>query len=163
MPAAGYVARANDGNFLVVQIEEPAAVPHIDSIAALPGVDVLFVGPGDLSLSLGKLGQSDDPEMLAIIQEVAEACRRNGKTAGIPCTADQVPKYHAMGYGLFNVVSDYRCMLAGLLQAQAGLTAAEHLLPATSRPPANGTPITLAGARPDPAAGGAATTGRAAC
>ena len=65
IPAAEYLAKANDENFLVVQIEEPEVVPHIDAIAAMPGVDVLFVGPGDLTLGLGKFGQTDDPEVRA--------------------------------------------------------------------------------------------------
>ena len=123
MPVADYLARANEENFLVVQIEEPAVVPHIDAIAALPGVDVLFVGPGDLTLSLGKFGQTDDPEVTAILRQVAESCRRHGKVAGIPCPPDQVEKYYGMGYRFFNVVSDYRCMLNGLLKVQAELGA----------------------------------------
>jgi 4-hydroxy-2-oxoheptanedioate aldolase len=123
-PAAEYLGKANDENFLVVQIEEPAVVPHIDALAALPGVDVLFVGPGDLTLALGKPGRSDDPEVVAILHEVVAACRRHGKTAGIPCAADQIGKYLALGFRFFNVVSDYRCLVNGLTKVQADLAAA---------------------------------------
>ena len=122
-PAADYLRQANDENFLIVQIEEPAVVPHIDAIAALPGVDVLFVGPGDLTLSLGKVGRSDDPEVVAILREVAAACRRHGKAAGIPCLPSEVPKYREMGYRFFNVVSSYRCMLNGLVNVEKELQA----------------------------------------
>jgi 4-hydroxy-2-oxoheptanedioate aldolase len=124
MPAKDYLTQANDENFLVVQIEEPAVVPHIDAIAALAGVDVLFVGPGDLTLTLGKLGQLDDPEVVAILQQVVASCRRHGKVAGIPCAVDQVAKYHALGFRFFNVISDYRCLLHGLQKVQTDLGAA---------------------------------------
>jgi 4-hydroxy-2-oxoheptanedioate aldolase len=119
--AVEYLGRANEDNFLVVQIEEPAVVEHIDAIAALPGVDVLFVGPGDLTLSLGKLGRSDDPEVTAILHQVAKSCRRHGKAAGIPCAVKDVPKYREMGYQFFNVISSYRCMLNGLLATEREL------------------------------------------
>ncbi|MEY4939091.1 MAG: hypothetical protein RIQ93_826 [Verrucomicrobiota bacterium] len=123
MVQSEYVARANDGNFLVVQIEDPAVAPHIDAIAALPGVDVLFVGPGDLTLSLGKLGQTDDPEVVAILNQVVTACKKHGKVAAIPCPPDQVRKYHDLGFRFFNVTSDYRCVLNSLFKTQADLTA----------------------------------------
>lgn len=124
-PASDYLAKANDGNFLVVQIEEPEVVPHIDTIAAIPGVDVLFVGPGDLTLGLGKFGQTDDPEVRAIMQSVADACQRHGKIAGIPCAPEQVKGYRDMGYRFFNVISDYRCVFHGMKAARvaAGFTA----------------------------------------
>lgn len=123
-PAADYLAQANAENVLIVQIEEAAVVPHIDAIAALPGVDVLFVGPGDLTLSLGIPGRHDDPAVVAILQQVVAACQRHGKVAGIPCAADQVAKYHAMGFRFFNAISDYRCLINGLNKAQAELQAA---------------------------------------
>lgn len=124
IPAADYLARADAENFLIVQIEEPSVVPHLDNIAAQPGVDILFVGPGDLTLALGKLGQTDDPEVVDIMKQVVGACRKHGKTAGIPCAPDQVAKYQAMGFGFFNVISDYRCLISGLTKVQLDLRAA---------------------------------------
>lgn len=119
--AADYMAEANRDTLVIVQIEEPEVVTHIDAIAALPGVDVLFVGPGDLTLGLGKLGRTDDPEIVAVIDAVATACARHGKVAGLPCAADQVTKYLETGYRYFNIFSDYRGVTQGLQQA---LTAA---------------------------------------
>ncbi len=116
---ADYVAASNRETFLVVQIEEPEVVPHLDAIAAMPGVDVLLVGPGDLTLGLGQTGPLDGPEVMTIVGEVAAACRRHGKRAGIPCAADQVAKYRALGYSFFNIVSDYRCVVNGLKSALA--------------------------------------------
>ncbi len=131
-PARDYIAQANHENVLVVQIEEAAVVPHIDAIAALPGVDVLFVGPGDLTLSLGISGSYDAPAVTAILEQVVAACRRHGKVAGIPCAADQVARYHALGFRFFNVISDYRCLLNGLNKTQADLQAAGFPLAAPS-------------------------------
>ena len=119
LPASEYLAKANGENFLVVQIEEPEVVQHVDAIAAMPGVDVLFVGPADLTLGLGKFGQTADPEVRAILQTVADACARHGKVAAIPCTPEQVKDYHAMGYRFFNVISDYRCVFHGMKAARA--------------------------------------------
>ncbi len=121
LPASEYLAQANGGNFLVVQIEEPDVVPHVDDIAAMPGVDVLFVGPADLTLGLGKFGRTDDPEVRGILQQVADACQRHGKVAAIPCAPEQVPGYHAMGYRFFNVISDYRCIVNGMKAARAAV------------------------------------------
>lgn len=114
-----YIAEANRENFLVVQIEEPEVVPYIDEIAAMPGVDILFVGPSDLSLALGKFRQTEDPEMVGIIQDVAAACARHGKVAAIPCTPEQAKKYQALGYRFLNIFSDFRGVNAGLKQALA--------------------------------------------
>lgn len=117
MSDADYLAEANRETFLVVQIEEPEVVPHIDAIAALPGVDILFIGPSDLSLALNKFRQTDDPEIQDIIRRVAEACARHGKVAAIPCGPDQVAKYRALGFRFFNIFSDYRGVFGGLKQA----------------------------------------------
>jgi len=117
LPAAEYMAEANRENFLIVQIEEPDVVPHIDAIAALPGVDVLFVGPGDLTLGLGKFGAVDDPAVVRIIADVAAACARHGKIAAIPCGPGDVAKYRKLGYGFCNIFSDFRGVTAGLKQA----------------------------------------------
>lgn len=117
VPLTDYLAAANRETFLVVQIEEPEVVGQIDAIAALPGVDVLFVGPGDLSLGLGHPGEHAGPAVMQVVEQVAAACRRHGKRAGIPCAAADVPRYRALGYSFFNVISDYRCVVSGLKAA----------------------------------------------
>jgi 2-keto-3-deoxy-L-rhamnonate aldolase RhmA len=96
-------------------------VPHIDEIAATPGVDVLFVGPADLTLGLGEFGKTDDPEVRAILQSVADACARHGKVAAIPCAPEQVKGYHDMGFRFFNVISDFRCVSTGMKAARAAV------------------------------------------
>jgi len=67
----------------IVQVESPGALRDAPEIAALDGVDVLFVGPADLSHSLGVPGQFSDPTYQAALKAVVAACRANGKAAGI--------------------------------------------------------------------------------
>ena len=67
----------------IIQIESPSAVEHAAEIAAIDGVDVLFVGPTDLSHSLGVPGRFDDPGYLAALERVTTAAEAAGKAAGI--------------------------------------------------------------------------------
>ena len=75
-----YVRRANDEIAVVVQAEHVRAVENIAEIAATPGLDAVFLGPYDLSASLGHPGQIDHPDVIAAIETVTEACQ----TAGMP-------------------------------------------------------------------------------
>ncbi len=72
---AEYVARANDEIAVIVQAEHIDAVRDIDAIAATPGVDALFVGPYDLSLSMSKAGQVEDPAVVEAIAKIEAAGR----------------------------------------------------------------------------------------
>ena len=77
----GYVDVANDKTKLICQIESPEALANVDAIAALPGVDGLFVGPDDLMLRLGSsMTEGSDKEVLrSAITKVALACQKNNK------------------------------------------------------------------------------------
>lgn len=72
----------NDQAVFIPQIEHIDAIPHAEAIAATDGVDALFVGPYDLSASMGRAGQLDDPEVLANLDRVVAAARASGKVAG---------------------------------------------------------------------------------
>jgi 2-keto-3-deoxy-L-rhamnonate aldolase RhmA len=74
---ADYFQQANDDTFIAIQIENADAVEEVDKIAAIPGVDVLFIGPADLSQSLGIPGQWDHPRLWQCFERVAQACTRN--------------------------------------------------------------------------------------
>lgn len=84
MPIADYIRAANEQTFVVVQIEDAEAAARADEIAAVPGVDVLFFGPGDFSILSGFPGQMDHPTLKAAIEHVAGAARRAGKHWGMP-------------------------------------------------------------------------------
>jgi 4-hydroxy-2-oxoheptanedioate aldolase len=85
MSAADYVRSANEQTFVVVQIEDAETAARAGEIAAVPGVDVLFLGPGDFSILGGFPGQMDHPAIATAMQQVSEAARRAGKHWGMPC------------------------------------------------------------------------------
>ena len=74
---------ANEEILLIAQIETVAGVDQVDRIAAVEGIDVLWIGHFDLTASLGIPGQFDHPEYVRSVDRVLEACRRHGKTPGI--------------------------------------------------------------------------------
>ncbi|HEY5700919.1 MAG TPA: aldolase/citrate lyase family protein [Gammaproteobacteria bacterium] len=78
-----YLMRANDDIAVILQIENVDAVANVSQIAAVTGVDALFVGPYDLSASLGVPGNVTSPKVVESIQRVADACRESGIAAGI--------------------------------------------------------------------------------
>ncbi|WP_439213869.1 2-dehydro-3-deoxyglucarate aldolase [Duffyella gerundensis] len=102
-----YNSTVNDNITVMVQIETQQAVDNIDAIAAVEGVDGIFVGPGDLSAALGYLGQPAHPEVLKVIQYLFERAKAAGKPSGIlaPVEAD-ARRYLEWGAGFVAVGSD---------------------------------------------------------
>ncbi len=78
-----YLAHANHDIAVIIQIEDIAAINNIEEIVAVPGIDALFIGPYDLSGSMGKTGQVKDPEVLAQIEKVRRAGLEAGLAVGI--------------------------------------------------------------------------------
>ena len=79
-----YPQDANRETFLAVQIETPLALENVEAIAAVPGVDVLFLGPGDMSLRLGCSPSVNDPQMMEVQKKIAAAAKKHGKAWGRP-------------------------------------------------------------------------------
>jgi 2-keto-3-deoxy-L-rhamnonate aldolase RhmA len=77
-----YLESANEQVTVIVQAEHVEAVRNIEAIVEVPGVDGVLLGPYDLSASLGKTGQLEDPEVVAAIDRVIETCRRAGMPLG---------------------------------------------------------------------------------
>src|SRR5438270_3832625 len=78
LPLAEYFHRANAETFVAIQVEHAEAVAEVEAIAALPGVDTLFIGPADLSQSMGIPGAWDDPRLWQAVERVAAAARAHG-------------------------------------------------------------------------------------
>ena len=96
-----YVESANAEIAVVVQAEHARAVDNIEAIARVPGVDAVLLGPYDLAASLGKMGQVDDPVVVAAIRRVTEACVSVGMPLGyFGVTAAAVAPYVERGYTL---------------------------------------------------------------
>lgn len=79
-----YIDHANRETFLMVQVEDQQALDQVEKIAAVPGVDGVFFGPGDFSVSIGLPGQMDHPTMKDAIRRVARAAKSAGKKWGMP-------------------------------------------------------------------------------
>jgi 4-hydroxy-2-oxoheptanedioate aldolase len=91
----------------IIQIESPSAVEHADEIAAIDGVDVLFVGPADLSHSLGIPGQFGHADYLGALERVVAACQAHGKAAGILVyDTAVVPRHLELGFTFVGIGSD---------------------------------------------------------
>ncbi|MDX5628847.1 MULTISPECIES: 2-dehydro-3-deoxyglucarate aldolase [unclassified Brenneria] len=102
-----YFATINDNITVLVQIESRQGVDNLDAIAAVDGVDGIFVGPGDLSAALGYLGQPNHPEVQRVIRHIFERAAAHGKPAGIlaPVEAD-ARRYLEWGASFVAVGSD---------------------------------------------------------
>jgi 4-hydroxy-2-oxoheptanedioate aldolase len=108
-----YRASVNDGLLLVGQIESQEAIEKIDDIASVDGIDVLFVGPLDLSTDLGT--DNESPEFLEAITRVADAARNHGKAAGVLVRNNrQANDYQARGYTFIAMGSDRGLIISGM-------------------------------------------------
>ena len=93
-----YLQEANERMCLLVQVESAAALAQLESIAAVEGVDGVFIGPADLSASMGYLGQPAHPVVRAAIDQALATIVRAGKAPGILCT-DEVLARHYLAMG----------------------------------------------------------------
>jgi 4-hydroxy-2-oxoheptanedioate aldolase len=78
-PPAQFCVEANRDNFVAIQIETLGALEQVDKIAAIDGVDLLFLGPSDMSQALGVVGQLGHEKVWSAYERVAAACRKHGK------------------------------------------------------------------------------------
>jgi 2-dehydro-3-deoxyglucarate aldolase/4-hydroxy-2-oxoheptanedioate aldolase len=105
--AAQFAADANREQLVAIQIESAAAVDAADGIAALDGVDLLFIGPADLSLSLGIVGEFHHEKLWSAIGRVAEAARRHGKHWGaMPSDPQFAAKAIELGCRMITIGND---------------------------------------------------------
>jgi len=97
-PDSTFTSDANRQTFIVAQIETPEAVANVNQIAAVPGIDCLFVGPADLGLRLSVSEDPDKSSLAEAVEHVASAARRNNKAWGIAVgSAEDFKHYCAMG------------------------------------------------------------------
>ena len=104
---AQHVENANRNRWLAIQIETPEALESVEEIAAVEGVDWLFVGPSDLACMLGVPGQVLHPKCVAANQRVAEACRKAKKPWGtLARSPEHAAKCRELGCQFFSLVGD---------------------------------------------------------
>ncbi|MEM6406853.1 MAG: aldolase/citrate lyase family protein [Pseudomonadota bacterium] len=112
-PMAEVLQQSVDETLVIAQIEEPDGVEAADVIAAVEGIDGLFVGPADLAVCFGTTDQAD-PKVREAMQRTGEAAKAHGKAfmtfAG---SAAQGPDLKALGVTMFFVASEHAFMLRG--------------------------------------------------
>ncbi len=118
---AGFATRAMpdvlqqsiDETIVIAQIEEPEGVAAASEIAAVPGIDGLFVGPADLAVCYGKTDQMD-PQVIDAMRETGKAARAHGKAfMTFAASAEAGPALRALGVTMFFVASEHAFMLRG--------------------------------------------------
>lgn len=125
-PMAEYIAEANRQTFVLIQLEEPSAIERAEAIAAVPGVDMLMLGPADFSVLTGIPGKFDHPSIDASIRAVARAAANAGKHWAATCgSVEQAQRMIEMGARLVFHGADIVMVKSGLEQIRT--TFAERL------------------------------------
>lgn len=119
-----YIADANETTLSIAMVETQAAIDHLEIIAAMPGIDMLFVGPADLSYSLSN-GQTLDPHSAAVdaaLEKVLKACDRHKKIPGLFCRdAERAMAKARTGFRFLTVGTDLTFLRAGTAAQLKGL------------------------------------------
>jgi len=118
----GMLLAANEAACTIVQIESAAALAAVEQIAAIDTVDALFVGPADLSASLGHLGDAAHADVQAAIARVAQVAAAHRKAAGIlALDTEQARRYRELGYTMIALGLDTQWLLQAARAALAGV------------------------------------------
>jgi len=115
-----YHKNAHLDTCILVQLETHAALAEIEAIAAIDGVDGLFIGPSDLAADFGHLGNPKHPDVQAAIQDAAVRIRSAGKSAGtLSGNADDVERLFGLGFNFTATGSDVGLLARGAEQVAA--------------------------------------------
>ena len=103
----GYVGRANEEMLVIVQAETTTAIDNLEAIANTPGIDGVFIGPSDLSASMGFVGQASHPDVEQAVSEALRTIRAAGKFAGLLCLDEsKIPHFEECGANFIGVGVD---------------------------------------------------------
>ncbi|UCD27284.1 MAG: aldolase [Planctomycetota bacterium] len=115
MPVEEYIKLANEQTFIVIQLEEEDAIKNAQAIAEVPGVDIIFLGPGDFSVLSGIPGQFEHQSVTKATEMVGRAARKAGKLWGTPAFSPQ----HARQ--LLDMGARFICYTADIVIVKQGL------------------------------------------
>ncbi len=120
LPLVEYLKAANDETFIVIQIEDQGALDHCEEMAKVPGVDVLFFGPGDYSILSGFPGQWDHPKIMEAMQRIAAAAKSAGIHWGMPAfNPEFAKKIYDLGGRFLANGCDQQMVRAGMEDLQS--------------------------------------------
>lgn len=119
----------NDDLCLMIQIETAEAVRRIDELCAIPEIEI-FIGPSDLSATLGVPGQLSHPKVFEAAQRILTAARRNGKVVAVGSGPAEFDFYAKLGVDLLFCGNDIACLRSGIQsvfgQAQSAIEKAQN-------------------------------------
>lgn len=101
-----YIKQANEERLTIVQIEDPEPLDELEEICALPGIDMIFFGPGDFSQGIGTPNDFTNPKIAETRKLVAECAARHGKFAGTVGSINNLKELMDEGYHLVNLMAD---------------------------------------------------------
>ena len=109
-----YMAHANRETFVAIQIEDVEALDVLDEMFAVPDWEIAFIGPADLTASMGIALQREHPRFIEAVQNIADAAARHGKWWGLPVVdAETAAKYAEQGARFFNISGDFTFLKEG--------------------------------------------------
>jgi 2-keto-3-deoxy-L-rhamnonate aldolase RhmA len=115
--AENYYDFADENVLVVAMIEDVQGLSRIDEIAAVPGIDVIFIGTSDLSFSLGLRGDEHHPRVEAAVAKIAAAVKPQGKVLGRPArTPEEVRRFQAQGFQFLMTGTELDLLAAGARQ-----------------------------------------------
>ena len=124
LPMADYMRKANDDTYVIIQIEHQDAVNCVEEIAALKHLDALFIGPADLSQSMGLPGGTDHPKVIEAVERVAAACKKSGIAWSIlPKDPALSKRCVELGCGMLSLGTDNMALIRGLRSLHADFDA----------------------------------------
>jgi 4-hydroxy-2-oxoheptanedioate aldolase len=114
-----YYQHANDDVICIVMVETSQALAHLDDIVSVDGVDAVFVGPADLSITLGLQPRADnlDEVFVAALDRILDGCKRHGVVPGIAGNAKTAPRRIEQGFLLVEIASDAALLGIGATRA----------------------------------------------
>jgi 2-keto-3-deoxy-L-rhamnonate aldolase RhmA len=117
-----YLKTANGQVGAIVQLETPPALEQLEAIAAVPGVDAIFIGPADLSAAMGQMGNLTHPSVMDAMGKAVQRCKAIGMPIGtLGSTPEIVAQYRAAGFDFVAVSSDIGFIMRGAQAALASL------------------------------------------
>ena len=135
----GYAVPANDNIICALQVETADCIRNIDEIAAVPGVDILFLGQNDLCMSMGLYEKYEyphmytSPELKEATDALKAAARRNGVILGLFLFGtDRVAEFREQGFSLISIGNDLHHLLT---QAGSHVATMEGIMPDWKRRP----------------------------
>lgn len=124
---ADYAAVANRDMGVIVQLESPGALDRLDDIAAVPGVDAMFVGPADLAAGMGHVGQPQHPVVMERMTRAARRAAELGMPLGtVADDARAAAQYRAAGFTYVALGADLGLLMRGARQALRALRASTN-------------------------------------